>query len=99
MSERAAVTVDGGALRGAVDALCRADLGDLAPVELQQLAAEVTSARSRLAGVEAAVLSALDDRSGGRVASAPGPEGAPGPAVLIQHWWRDTTGLGGPSLR
>lgn len=96
MSEPA-IRVEGAELVRAVDLLCAADLTDLAASELQRLTVTLSAARSRLAAVQSAALAELADRTGGRVLGEPGPDGAPGRAVLLQHWWRDATGDGGPA--
>lgn len=84
-------------LSRAVDQLAATPLADLCVRELQQLALAAAQARSRLAGVQAAALAAVTERSGGKVAAPPGPDGSRGPDVLVQHWWRDAVGAGAPA--
>src|SRR5688572_2900622 len=84
-------------LVAAVDALAALDPDDLSAAELQALVAAVGPQVDRLTGVVSAAVGALQVRTGGSVPSAPGPDGAPGPAVAVRHWLRDTLACGGPA--
>src|SRR5688500_8726042 len=82
-------------LVAAVDALAALDMELLCPAELQALVVLVGPQVDRLCGVQSAAIGALEARTGGKVASAAGPDGQPGPVVAVRHWLRDALGCGG----
>jgi hypothetical protein len=85
------------ALVAAVDALAQVAPDELCAAELQDLIAVVGPQVDRLTGVVSGAVGALQVRTGGTVASAPGPDGTPGPSVAVRHWLRDTLSCGGPA--
>src|SRR5687768_9512138 len=85
------------ALVAAVDALAEIDMDELCAAELQELIAVAGPQADRLAGVSSAAVGALHVRTGGKVPSAPGTDGQPGPGVAVRHWLRDTLNCGGPA--